>query len=153
MSLNLQDPLLRLTGIHPRQTGDPLFCQIPTDFARGGRRANSTPGPAREYRSFCKYNCKAYKYKTFRFIGMLPLYIEPPSYIRKNTKNSLYTHFCSHFHIIDHLFIDLGIYICIHSYIHGFDYHGIAIIFDYYCHRYCNENKFNKQCLFDTLAE
>ena len=47
MSLNLQDPLLRLTGIHPRQTGGPLFCQILTDFARGGRRANSTPGPAR----------------------------------------------------------------------------------------------------------
>ena len=45
MSLNLQDPLLRLTGIHPRQTGGPLFCQILTDFARGGRRANSTPGP------------------------------------------------------------------------------------------------------------
>ena len=36
MSLNLQDPLLRLTGIHPRQTGGPLFCQILTDFARGG---------------------------------------------------------------------------------------------------------------------
>ena len=47
MSLNLKDPLLRLTGIHPRQTGGPLFCQIITDFARGGRRANSTPGPAR----------------------------------------------------------------------------------------------------------
>ena len=47
MSLNLQDPLLRLTGFHPRQTGGPLFCQILTDFARGGRRANSTPGPAR----------------------------------------------------------------------------------------------------------
>ena len=47
MSLNLQDPLLRLTGIHQRQTGGPLFCQILTDFARGGRRANSTPGPAR----------------------------------------------------------------------------------------------------------
>ena len=47
MSLNLQDPLLRLTGIHPRQTGGPLFCQVLTDFARGGRRANSTPGPAR----------------------------------------------------------------------------------------------------------
>ena len=47
MSLNLQDPLLRLTGIHPRQTGGPLFYQILTDFARGGRRANSTPGPAR----------------------------------------------------------------------------------------------------------
>ena len=47
MSLKLQDPLLRLTGIHPRQTGGPLFCQILTDFARGGRRANSTPGPAR----------------------------------------------------------------------------------------------------------
>ena len=47
MSLNLQDPLLRLTGIHPRQTGGPLFCQILTDFARGGRRANSTAGPAR----------------------------------------------------------------------------------------------------------
>ena len=47
MSLNLHDPLLRLTGIHPRQTGGPLFCQILTDFARGGRRANSTPGPAR----------------------------------------------------------------------------------------------------------
>ena len=47
MSLNLQDPLLRLMGIHPRQTGGPLFCQILTDFARGGRRANSTPGPAR----------------------------------------------------------------------------------------------------------
>ena len=49
MSLNLQDPLLRLTGIHPRQTGGPLFCQILTDFARGGRRANSTPGPARVF--------------------------------------------------------------------------------------------------------
>ena len=47
MSLNLQDPLLRLTGIHPRQTGGPLFCQILTDFARGGRWAYSTPGPAR----------------------------------------------------------------------------------------------------------
>ena len=47
MSLNLQDPLLRLTGIPLRQTGGPLFCQILTDFARGGRRANSTPGPAR----------------------------------------------------------------------------------------------------------
>ena len=44
MSLNLQDPLLRLTGIHPRQIGGPLFCQFLTDFARGGRRANSTPG-------------------------------------------------------------------------------------------------------------
>ena len=49
MSLNLQDPLLRLTGIHPRQTGGPLFCQILTDFARGARRANSTPGPARGF--------------------------------------------------------------------------------------------------------
>ena len=49
MSLNLQDPLLRRTGILPRQTGGPLFCQILTDFARGGRRANSTPGPARGY--------------------------------------------------------------------------------------------------------
>ena len=36
MSLNLQDPLLRLTGIHTQQTGGPLFCQILTDFARGG---------------------------------------------------------------------------------------------------------------------
>ena len=25
VSLNLQDPLLRLTGIHPRQTGGPLL--------------------------------------------------------------------------------------------------------------------------------
>ena len=33
MSLNLQDPLFRLTGKHPRQTGGPLFCQILTDFA------------------------------------------------------------------------------------------------------------------------
>ena len=47
MSLNLQDPLLRLMGIHLWQTGGPLFCLILTDFARGGRRANSTPGPAR----------------------------------------------------------------------------------------------------------
>ena len=36
MSLNLQDPLLWLTGIDPRQTGGPLFCQILTDLARGG---------------------------------------------------------------------------------------------------------------------
>ena len=59
MSLNLQDPLLRLTGIHPRQTGGPLFCQILTDFARGGRRANSTPGPARGNEKMYKYgmNC------------------------------------------------------------------------------------------------
>ena len=54
MSLNLQDPLLRLTGIHPRQTGGPLFCQILTDFARGGRRANSTPGPSRVFHQFSK---------------------------------------------------------------------------------------------------
>ena len=54
MSLNLQDPLLRLTGIHPRQTGGPLFCQILTDFARGGRRANSTPGPARGRKQLTK---------------------------------------------------------------------------------------------------
>ena len=47
MSLNLEDPRLRLTGIHPRQTGGLLFCQILTDFGRGGRPANSTRGPAR----------------------------------------------------------------------------------------------------------
>ena len=34
MSLNPQDPLLRLTGIHLRQTGGPLFFQILTDFAK-----------------------------------------------------------------------------------------------------------------------
>ena len=44
MSLNLQDPLLRLTGIHPRQTGSPLFCQILTDFARGRASGQFYPG-------------------------------------------------------------------------------------------------------------
>ena len=28
MSINLQDPLLRLTGIHPRQTGGPLTYKL-----------------------------------------------------------------------------------------------------------------------------
>ena len=44
MSLNLQDPLLRLTGIHLRQTGGPLFCQILTDFARGRTSGLFYPG-------------------------------------------------------------------------------------------------------------
>ena len=65
MSLNLQDPLLRLTGIHPRQTGGPLFCQILTDFARGGRRANSTPGPARGW----KWKMKGRKQYVLRQTG------------------------------------------------------------------------------------
>ena len=36
MSLNLQDPLLRLTGIHPRQTGGIPIGQVFTDCARDG---------------------------------------------------------------------------------------------------------------------
>ena len=44
MSLNLQDPLLRLTCIHPRLTGGPLFCQILTDFARGRASGHFYPG-------------------------------------------------------------------------------------------------------------
>ena len=47
MSLNLQDPLLRLTGIHPRQTGGPYSVRFLLTSQEGGRRANSTPGPAR----------------------------------------------------------------------------------------------------------
>ena len=45
MSLNLQDPLLRLTGIHPRQTGGIPIGQGFTDCARdGGVRAIRLPG-------------------------------------------------------------------------------------------------------------
>ena len=36
MSLNLQDPLLRLTGIHPRQTGSIPIGQVFIDCARDG---------------------------------------------------------------------------------------------------------------------
>ena len=49
------------------------------------------------YRSFWGYNCKAYEYKTFRFIYMLQLYIEPPSYcipcIRDEYFSNTYTTF------------------------------------------------------------
>ena len=45
MSLNLQDPLLRLTGIHPRQTGGIPIGQVFTDCARdGGVRPIRLPG-------------------------------------------------------------------------------------------------------------
>ena len=47
MSLDLQDPLLRLTGIHPRQTGGPLLARFLLCAQEGERRANSSPGPAR----------------------------------------------------------------------------------------------------------
>ena len=49
VSLNLQDPLLRLTGRHPRQTGGTSIGQVSTDCARGGgvRPVLTTPGPAR----------------------------------------------------------------------------------------------------------
>ena len=46
MSLNLQDPLLRLTGIHPRQTGGPLLARFLLTAQEGERRAYSSPGPA-----------------------------------------------------------------------------------------------------------
>ena len=45
MSLNLQDPLLRLTGIHPRPTGGIPIGQVFTDCARdGGVRPIRLPG-------------------------------------------------------------------------------------------------------------
>ena len=45
MSLNLQDPLLRPTGIHPRQTGGIPIGQVFTDCARdGGVRPIRLPG-------------------------------------------------------------------------------------------------------------
>ena len=45
MSLNHQDPLLRLTGIHPRQTGGIPIGQVFTDCARdGGVRPIRLPG-------------------------------------------------------------------------------------------------------------
>ena len=45
MSLNLQDPLLRLTGIHPRQTGGIPIGQVFTDCARDeGVRPIRLPG-------------------------------------------------------------------------------------------------------------
>ena len=45
MSLNLQDPLLRLTGIQPRQTGGIPIGQVFTDCARdGGVRPIRLPG-------------------------------------------------------------------------------------------------------------
>ena len=45
MSLNLQDPLLRLRGIHPRQTGGIPIGQVFTDCARdGGVRPIRLPG-------------------------------------------------------------------------------------------------------------
>ena len=47
MSLNLQDPLLRLTGIHPRQTGGPLLARFLLTAQEGERLAYSSPGPAR----------------------------------------------------------------------------------------------------------
>ena len=45
MSLNLQDPLLRLTGIHARQIGGIPIGQVFTDCARdGGVRPIRLPG-------------------------------------------------------------------------------------------------------------
>ena len=45
MSLNLLDPLLRLTGIHPRQTGGIPIGQVFTDCAReGGVQPIRLPG-------------------------------------------------------------------------------------------------------------
>ena len=46
LSLNLQDPLLRLTGIHPRQTGGTSFDRV-LRFRMRERPANSNPGPVR----------------------------------------------------------------------------------------------------------
>ena len=46
LSLNLQDPLLRLTGIHPRQTGGTSFDRV-LRFRMRERPAYSNPGPVR----------------------------------------------------------------------------------------------------------
>ena len=47
-SLNDQDPFLRTTRVASHGKRDaPLFGQVLTDSARGGRRAYSSPGPAR----------------------------------------------------------------------------------------------------------
>ena len=49
VSLNLHDPLLRLTERHLRQTGGNSIGQVSTDCATGGdvRPILTTPGPAR----------------------------------------------------------------------------------------------------------
>ena len=46
LSLNLQDPLLLLTGIHPRQTGGTSFDRV-LRFRMRERPAYSNPGPVR----------------------------------------------------------------------------------------------------------
>ena len=54
MSLNLQDPLLRLTGIHPRQTGGIPIGQVFTDCARdGGVRPIRLPGSGTGLKVLC----------------------------------------------------------------------------------------------------
>ena len=50
--------------------------------------------PLPGYTYFWECNCIAYLYKTFRFIDMLPFYIEPPSYNYFVTANN--THVVSY---------------------------------------------------------
>ena len=61
MSLNLQDPLLRLTCIHPRQTGGIPIGQVFTDCARDGgvgpiRLPGSGTGLVHFYHNIALYN-------------------------------------------------------------------------------------------------